>query len=237
VISVADVDNVTLAGLIVDAGKVASSALVEIGPAGSKLSHSKNPTFLYDLTVRTGGSGEGRNDVGVVINSNDVVVDHIWIWRADHGEGVGWTTNPSQTGLIVNGSRVIAYGLFNEHHQKYQTIWNGNEGRVYMYQSEMPYDVPNQAAWMSGKTLGYASYKVADTVTSHEAWGIGVYCFFRDAPIVANSAIEAPHVPGVKFHGLTSIWLDGLLGSEITHILNNLGGKVVSGNTRQTLKE
>jgi hypothetical protein len=148
VISVSDVDNVTLAGFIVDAGKVASPALVEIGPAGSKLSHSKNPTFLYDITVRTGGSGEGRNDVGVVINSNDVVVDHIWIWRADHGERVGWTTNPSQTGLIVNGIRVIAYGLFNEHHQKYQTIWNGNEGRVYMYQSEMPYDVPNQAAWM-----------------------------------------------------------------------------------------
>jgi hypothetical protein len=74
-------------------------------------------------------------------------------------------------------------------------------------------------------------------VTSHEAWGIGVYCFFRDAPIAATSAIEAPHVSGVKFHGLTSIWLDGFLGSEITHIINNLGGKVFKGNTRQTLKE
>ncbi len=118
------------------------------------------------------------------------------------------------------------YGLFNEHHEEYQTLWNGNGGRVYMYQSEMPYDVPDQASWMSGKTDGFASYKVADGVTRHEAWGVGVYCFFRDAPVKADSAIEAPAVPGVKFHNLTTVWLDGKPGSEITHIINDLGGRV-----------
>ena len=110
-----------------------------------------------------------------------------------------------------------------------------------MYQSEMPYDVPNQAAWMSGKTAGYASYKVSDSVTSHEAWGVGVYCFFRDAPVQASSAIEAPAVPGFKFHDMTTIWLDGKPDSGIAHIINGRGGRVFpSGSatvTRQTLND
>ncbi len=240
-LSVADVDGVTIAGLIIDAGETRSPSLLELGPAGSKANHAANPTFLYDLTFRTGGPAPGRNDVGVFINSNDVVVDNIWIWRADHGAGVGWTTNPTKNGLVVNGERVTIYGLFNEHHEQYQTLWQGNGGRVYMYQSEMPYDVPGQAAWMSGKTPGYASYKVSDSVTSHEAWGVGVYCFFRDAPVQANSAIEAPAVPGVKFHDMTTIWLNGKPHSGIVHIINDRGGHVFpSGSTkvsRQTLND
>ena len=55
--------------------------------------------------------------------------------------------NPVLHGLVVNGDDVICYGLFVEHCQQYQTLWNGNGGRVYFYQSEMPYDVPDQAAW------------------------------------------------------------------------------------------
>ena len=94
---------------------------------------------------------------------------------------------------------------------------------------------------MSGKTNGYASYKVADAVTSHEAWGVGVYCYFRDAPVKANSAIEAPAVPGVKLHHLTTVWLNGQAGSEITHIINDLGGRVYANKPpdaqRQTLQQ
>ena len=149
-----------------------------------------------------------------MINSGNVVTDNVWIWRADHGNGVGWTSNPTKNGLIVNGNNVTCYGLFNEHHEQYQTLWNGNGGRVYMYQSEIPYDVPNQASWMNGKVNGYASYKVADNVTSHEAWGVGIYCFFRDAAVKLDSAIEAPAVPGVKLHHLTTIWLDGQAGQR-----------------------
>ena len=53
----------------------------------------------------------------------------------------------SNNGLIVNGDDVTAYGLFVEHFQQYQTLWNGEGGAVYFYQSELPYDPPNQAAW------------------------------------------------------------------------------------------
>jgi hypothetical protein len=39
------------------------------------------------------------------INSNDTIVDHTWIWRADHGSGVGWNLNTSANGMVVNGDR------------------------------------------------------------------------------------------------------------------------------------
>ncbi len=237
VITVADVDGVTISGLIIDAGETKSPILFEVGPNGSNANHEVNPTFLYDITVRTAGPHVGRNDVGAVINSNHVVADNLWIWRADHGAGVGWTANPTKTGLVVNGSHVTVYGLFNEHHEEYQTLWKGEGGRVYMYQSEMPYDVPNQKAWMSGKTPGYSSYKVADNVTSHEAWGVGVYCFFRDSLVKAHNAIEAPLLPGIKFHHLTTVWLNGTPGSEITHIVNELGGRACAADHLQTLVE
>jgi hypothetical protein len=247
-ISVADVDGVTIAGVIIDAGEKNSPSLLEIGPHGSKADHSANPTFLYDLTVRTGGPRAGKNDVGIVINSHHVVADQIWLWRADHGASAAWKENPTKNGLVVNGDRVTIYGLFNEHHEEFQTLWNGNGGRVYFYQSEIPYDVPNQASWMSrsalrdgSRTNGFASYKVADTVTSHEAWGLGVYCYFRDAAVKLNSAIEAPAVPGVKFHNMTTIWLNGKAGSELTHIINDRGGRVYASQPaeamRQTLNE
>jgi hypothetical protein len=236
-VSVADVDGVTIAGLILDAGAVNSASLLEVGPAGSAADHSANPTFLHDLTVRTGGATPGRNDVGVKVNSNNVVADQIWLWRADHGAGAAWTTNPTKNGLVVNGNHVTIYGLFNEHHQQYQTLWNGNGGRVYFYQSEMPYDVPSQSSWTSGTTNGYASYKVANTVTSHEAWGVGVYCYFRDAAVKANSAVEAPAARGVKFHNLTTIWLNGQAGSEIIHIINNAGGRVYANSPAGAMRQ
>ncbi|SES81790.1 fibronectin type III domain-containing protein [Stigmatella erecta] len=241
VIAVADVPGVKIAGLILEAGAVNSPSILEVGPTGSSADHSANPTFLYDLTVRTGGSWVGRNDVGIKINSNHVVGDQLWLWRADHGEGAEWTTNPTKNGLVVNGRNVTIYGLFNEHHNEYQTLWNGNGGRVYFYQSEIPYDIPSQAAWMNGSSNGYASYKVANSVTSHEAWGVGVYSYFRDAPVKLSTAIEVPNVTGVKIHHMTTIWLNGVAGSEITSVINGTGGRVYGSTPatamRQTVSE
>lgn len=238
-----DVDGVKVAGLLLAAGSVRSPALMQVGESGSSADHSANPTFLYDVYFGVGGFTEGSADAGLIINSSDVVGDNFWIWRADHGAGAGWDTNPSKNGLIVNGDDVTIYGLFNEHHEEYQTVWNGNGGRLYFYQSEIPYDVQTQASWMShgGTVNGYASYKIADTVTDHEAWGLGIYSYFRDAAIALNSAIEAPDAPGVKLHHITTIWLNGTPGSEITHVVNNLGGRVYANSPtdamRQTITE
>jgi hypothetical protein len=73
-----------------------------------------------------------------VINSNNVIGDNLWLWRAI-GTGVGWTANAAASGLAVNGNDVTIYGLFVEHYQQYQVRWSGNGGRTYFFQNEMPH--------------------------------------------------------------------------------------------------
>ena len=62
-----------------------------------------------DVFFRIGGAAAGKATTALVVNSDDVILDDIWAWRADHGNGVGWTTNPADTGVIVNGDDVTAY--------------------------------------------------------------------------------------------------------------------------------
>jgi hypothetical protein len=222
-ITVADVDGVKVAGLLIDAAPTNSALLMEVGQTGASANHSANPTSLHDIYFRIGGSAVGKATETLRINSDNVILDHAWLWRGDHRDGVGWNVNTADTGLVVNGDNVTAYGLFVEHYQKYQTIWNGNGGRTYFYQNEMPYDPPNQAAWMNGSTRGYAAYKVADSVTTHEAWGLGSYCVFTsDRNIVAERAFEVPNKPGVKFHNMITVSLGGV--GTINHVINNTGG-------------
>ncbi|MGD0736522.1 MAG: coagulation factor 5/8 type domain-containing protein [Terracidiphilus sp.] len=226
--TVADADGIIVAGLLFDAGPVSSPVLLEVGQGASNVSHAKNPITLHDVFFRVGGAGPGSAGINLLVNSNDTIIDHTWIWRADHGSGVGWTTNPSANGLVVNGNNVTAYGLFVEHHQQYQVLWNGNAGRTYFYQSEIPYDPPDQASYTSGldakgaRINGWASYKVADTVTTHEAWGLGVYSVFRHPNVVLTRAIEVPTAPGVRFHHMITLALDNL--GEISNVINDKGG-------------
>jgi len=189
-ITTADADGMIIAGLLFDAGPALSPVLLEVGPAGSKASHAGNPISLHDVFFRVGGADVGRAGVNLLINSNDTIIDHTWIWRADHGAGVGWTRNLSANGLVVNGNNVTAYGLFVEHHKEFQVLWNGNGGRTYFYQSEIPYDPPDQPSYSSASGVnGWASYKVADSVTSHQAWGLGVYSVFLKPDVVLTRAI------------------------------------------------
>jgi hypothetical protein len=223
-ITVADVDGVKLAGILIDAGPQNSPVLAEIGPSGSSASHAANPTSLHDVFFRVGGQHAGKATVSLRINSRDVIGDHMWLWRGDHGTGIGWNTNTAQNGLVVNGDNVIMYGLFVEHYQQYNTIWNGNNGRTYFYQNEMPYDPPSNAVWGSsgGGSLGWASYKVADSVTNHEAWGVGSYCFFNTNPaVVASRGFEVPNKPDVRFHGLVTVSLGGV--GTINRVINDTG--------------
>ena len=137
----------------------------------------------------------------------------------------------SKNGVIVNGENVTMYGLFAEHFQEYQVLWNGNGGKTYFYQSEMPYDPPSQSGWMNGSINGYASYKVANDVTTHEAWGLGIYTAFR-TNVFSENAVETPTAPGVVMHHIVTQWLNGSGG--ITHIINGTGGAAVSGTPHQT---
>ncbi|MFC4585223.1 RICIN domain-containing protein [Sphaerisporangium corydalis] len=221
--TVADVDGVKVAGLLFDAGTTNSPVLMQVGPSGSSASHAANPTSLHDVFFRIGGAGVGKASQSLVINSSNVIGDHMWLWRADHGSGVGWNSNTAANGLVVNGNDVTMYGLFVEHYQQYQTIWNGNGGRTYFYQNELPYDPPNQAAWMNGSTQGWAAYKVGNSVTSHEAWGLGSYAYFNVNPgVVEAHSYEVPNTSGVRFHSMVTVSLGGV--GTISHVINNTGG-------------
>jgi hypothetical protein len=222
-LTTADADGIDIAGLLFDAGPTESPVLVEVGPEGSRAGHAKDPISLQDVFFRAGGAGVGRTKMNLQINSNDTLVDHTWIWRADHGDGVGWDLNTSENGLVVNGNQVTIYGLFVEHHQKFQVLWNGNGGRTYFYQSEIPYDPPNQSSYSSAPGVnGWASYKVADKVTSHEAWGLGVYSVFIYPNVVLTRAIETPKNSGVRFHDMIAVALGDR--GEISHVINDAGG-------------
>jgi hypothetical protein len=224
---VSDVDGVKIGGLLLEAGPTNSDTLLQVGTPVSSASHASDPLFLYDIFCRAGGASPGKATSLVTLNCNNVVGDNFWLWRADHGQGVGWYSNENNTGLIVNGNDVTLYGLFVEHCQEYQTVWNGNGGRVYFYQSEMPYDPPGQSAWRHGKVDGYASYKVSDSVTNHQAWGLGIYCVFHRTVVVAENAIETPTAPGVQIHHVVTIRLGGRPGSGINHVINGIGDSVI----------
>ncbi|WP_159460492.1 chitobiase/beta-hexosaminidase C-terminal domain-containing protein [Lentzea albidocapillata] len=228
---VADVDGVRIKGILFDAGTTLSNSLLTVGPAGSSASHASNPTTLQDVFFRVGGAIAGKATNSLVVNSNNTIIDHSWIWRADHGNAGtwGWDEAIGDTGLVVNGNDVLATGLFVEHYQKYQTIWNGERGRTIFYQNEMPYDVPNQAIWnRPNGQAGYAAYKVGDNVTTHEAWGLGSYCFFNVNPSVrAENAFEVPNRPGVRMHNLLTVSLN--YQGTITHVINNVGAVTPPG--------
>ena len=224
--TVADVDGVQIAGLIFDAGPTQSPVLLQVGVAGgARVSHATNPTSLNDVFVRIGGASAGSAVTSIEVDSDNVILDNIWAWRADHGNGVGWTVNTAAHGVVVNGDNVTALGLAVEHYQQEQTLWNGNGGETIFYQSELPYDPPNQAAWKDGSANGYPSYVVSNAVSSHTGWGLGVYSFFNlGQPIVDDNAITVPNAAGVVMHDMSTVFLSTSGGSgQITHVIDNTG--------------
>lgn len=231
-IEVDDLDNVSVAGVLLEAASANSPVLLRVGNGPSGVQHTEHPTVLFDVYARIGGALAGGAAISVQLDSNDVICDNFWLWRADHGlDGtVGWTVNPAGNGIIVNGDRVTAYGLAVEHYQNYEVLWNGEQGRTYFFQNEDPYDVPDQAAWAHGTTNGYAAYKVADSVTHHRAWGLGSYCvFIENAEVYTDRAYEVPDTPGVVFTDLMIVCLNGSGGGGILHCINDFGGPVKDG--------
>jgi glycerophosphoryl diester phosphodiesterase len=245
-ITVADVDGVSVSGLIIDAGPINSTVLFEVGEPGViNNPHSANPTALNDIFFRIGGGTKGSANVSLEVDSGNVILDNIWAWRADHGNPgtYGWTTNTASTGVVVNGSNVTALGLAVEHYQQDQTIWNGENGETIFYQSELPYDVPSQSAWQSDGSFvsafnenenvgfgnGYPSYYVGPAVCNHTAIGLGIYSYFdQGVNIVDDNAIQVPPNGNISLRDLTTVFLNG--SGQITNIVNGTGPTANSGD-------
>jgi hypothetical protein len=231
---VGDVPGVDISGIIFDAGPKNSPVLLQVGPKNAHKARAGDPTALQDVFFRIGGAAAGRATVSLEVNSDYTIMDDIWAWRADHGNGVGWTVNTAATGLVVNGDHVSAYGLFVEHYQKYEVRWNGNDGTVIFFQNEMPYDPPNQDAWREAPGVnGWAAFKIADRVRSFHGYGMGSYSFFNQGvDIFADRAFEVPTtLPAGSLKDLLTIFLDATHGKGgILHVVNDTGGSSTIAN-------
>ncbi|WP_235007883.1 glycoside hydrolase family 55 protein [Microbacterium timonense] len=240
-LEVKDADGMVVAGVTIDAGTQLSPALLRVGnPHGGKKLNPQDPITLSDVYFRVGGPHIGKTTTALEVNSDHVLIDHTWVWRGDHGvegftNGVNgdtdrWNTNTGTNGVIVNGDDVTATGLFVEHFQRYNTLWNGENGRVILYQNELPYDPPTQADWTQPDgTLGYPGYKVADGVTTHRLDGAGVYVFNQNNPsIVTSNGFEVAEAPGVRLHHIMTV---NLSAGTVQHVVNGVGGQADNTNT------
>ena len=240
-LEVKDAEGIVVAGVTIDAGSELSPVLLRVGKAGGgKPLGAENPITLSDVYFRVGGPHIGKTTTALEVNADNVLIDHTWVWRGDHGvegftEGFNgdtdrWNTNTGTNGVIVNGDDVTATGLFVEHFQQHNTLWKGENGRVVLYQNELPYDPPTQADWTQPDgTLGYPGYVVADDVTTHRLDGAGVYVFNQNNPaIITANGFSVPETPGVQLHHIMTV---NLSAGTIQHVVNGIGGQADNTNT------
>jgi hypothetical protein len=219
--------GVKVSGLIVDAGPVNSPVLVSVGTPLPSAGTATDPDAIQDVFFRIGGAETTTTSatVSLLDNASNSIIDDVWAWRADHGNNVGWTENTGDTGLIVTGNDVTAYGLAVEHYQKSEVVWSGQGGTDVFYQNELPYDAPTQAAWDESATFdGYPAFQVTNNVKTFNGYGMGSYVVFIDttATLGVTEAFQVPEVPGVKFSDVFGVWIAGSGG--IDSIINGTGG-------------
>lgn len=193
------------------------------------------PSAIHDLYCFVGGRRTERTvkvQCMVKIFASDVVGDNLWLWRADHcllmpketpnrpelSEYHVTTEGECQceTGLEVYGDRVTMYGLAAEHTTGDITSWRGQHGRVYFYQSELPYDVTRER--YVEDTCGYRVHIGAD---HHIAKGIGVYSYFRDCPNIKVKSGVSHHAFFGSFSNVFTVWLNGFSG--LKSVINGEG--------------
>jgi hypothetical protein len=225
--------GVTLSELLFDAGAQESPDLLRIENAGWSAVSRQDPTAVHDVFFRVGGPHVGRARTSLVVEADDVILDHVWAWRADHGDGTGWVQNTADTGVVVHGRGVIAYGLFVEHYQRQEVLWDGEDGTVIFLQNEMPYDVPNQDAWReTAQTEGYPALEVAPGVRRFRGVGLGSYSYFNQGQSVfASQAFKVP--PGLapgSLENVFTIFLSRAASGGIRHVVNETGGASTTAN-------
>lgn len=184
---------------------------------------AKDETDGSQPTLRPGENSaelfptEARCRSMVQINSPCVSGDNLWLWRADHWLSDQYLVynheNTCDRGLHVSAAapHVTMYGLFVEHTLSDMTLWEGEHGTTYFYQSELPYDALDEraAAQRGLKPFRGAGYRVADGVQRHEAFGVGVYCYFRDHNVCVPVAVQVPPSAGVQIKNALTKYLNG----------------------------
>lgn len=169
--------------IIIEASATNARVASVLFEAGSSTGETTGAMLLWagtngvgtDIFSRVGAfSGRqckvSRADVHVQVTGSGTVLDNTWLWHADHDDCGGSSDQAySAHGLQVDGDSVIAYDLKVEHTMNNLVQWNGDNGQVYFYQSELPYHQPNFGS------SGFTGYYVNPAVRQHTARALGVY--------------------------------------------------------------
>lgn len=210
-----NLNNVKIAGLIIQATDKSTQITNSLIKVGDTIKNNSNKIYLYDIFIRVGGpylkpNYDNRVETMVIVNSNNVLLDNFWLWRADHtdtiDQGLGTNNAVCNNALIVNGDNIKAYGLACEHTLEDIVIWNGNNGEVNFYQCELPYDVKEQ--W------DYSGFQInGDNFTGY---GMGVYCFFAEKWQAATETFtnQAITITGSSYNltNIFTVFLDSVNG-------------------------
>lgn len=234
-IRVGNTDGARVSGILLEAGQGYRESLLEWGHDDYR-GDARNPGFMHDIFARVGGTTDQATvqvgaKVMVRVAAGHVVGDNLWLWRADHGVGglVKNGDNPVDSGLVVTGDHVTMYGLAVEHTLKDLVQWSGDDGATYFYQSEYPYDVTQAYG-----DAGYVSYRVNKSVVAHNAYGIGVYHYFRDHPVRVETGISVPPWLANSFESPLGVYLNGQ--GEMSHIINGRGAATShAGKSKQAM--
>jgi hypothetical protein len=79
-------EGIMILGIIFDAGGTTSPALLQVGSGHAQSDNEVSDlSALQNVFFRIGGAEAGSATNSLVVNSNNVILDDIWAWRADHG--------------------------------------------------------------------------------------------------------------------------------------------------------
>ena len=76
---------------------------------------------------------------------------------------------------------------------------------------------------------GYTGYRVAENVKEHDAFGVGVYHFFRDYAVEVESGIVVPKALESRFIHPLGVYLNGK--GKVGHVINQLGNATEASDT------
>ena len=218
-----------IAHLLMEAGTNNPPALIQVGETPKSSGEAANPTILYDIFGRCGPVHAARCEAMIVLNQNNSIVQHAWLWRADHSslerEGLGLVNARSNYGIVVNGNDCSTYGLFSEHHLKECVLWNGDNGNMFFLQCELAYEAAQETGW------NYPGLRV--TGSHFYGTNLGVYSFFATSKgatasfpaVTSGIVIDANVVSTARIDSACTLFLNkNAGGGKINNVINATGG-------------
>ena len=252
-----------LAGILIEASLGVKDCLVDWGNITENDTDTTN-SYIHDLYCRVGGNLNASNccvrvtDSMLKISKSHTIIDNAWLWVADHGNDmpasskcssdltdsdIPWKTIwynaycPTCLHVTNSASKVTAYCLQAEHSTGGNIVnWYGDNGSIYMFQSEFPYHPIDEVLttiesdeeyYTNNVYYDYNAINVVDKSGIQgkhlSVYGGGAYSYFvcdkNGSGIIIDNSFNLGDYPGN--YNLFSRYLDGSRKSGIKNTINN----------------